>query len=178
MTPFLLRSSRMPKRRLSNTLGVTWRKVALSSGLILVVIQLLPLAGPDSPGRPLPPLDKRAAPLLRACRDCHSEQTRWPWYSHLAPVSWWLRWTVDRGRERLNWSAWSDYTKAERLHLRRLVVDMIEEQRMPPPFYRSWHDEAELTRSELEAIRAWATRPGGGRQSEPSFADPTPSLEG
>lgn len=58
----------------------------------------------------LPPLftSEPASVLVRACGNCHSNHTDWPWYSQVAPVSWWIAWHVRKGRERLDWSEWEN----------------------------------------------------------------------
>src|SRR5215831_2751013 len=52
--------------------------------------------------------------LKRACGDCHSNETNWPWYSHIAPVSWWIRSHVRQGQRELNFSEWQTYSAAQK----------------------------------------------------------------
>src|SRR5260370_21785207 len=70
--------------------------------------------------------DLRAPPdvkgiLRRACYDCHSNETRWPWYTHVAPVSWLMAYDVHEGRHRLNYSNWGKLDEGVRTRLLRLT---------------------------------------------------------
>lgn len=83
----------------------------------------------------------------RACFDCHSNETQWPWYSNIAPMSWLVQRDVDEGRDELNWSEWE---KGE-----EDGEDMIEtvlEGEMPPGRYELAHPEARLTDGEMEEL--------------------------
>lgn len=84
---------------------------------------------------------------VRACFDCHSNQTTWPWYSNIAPVSWLVQRDVDEGRSNLNFSQWSA--------LRRGAGDASEQiQRgsMPPWFYVMLHPSAGLSDADRQAL--------------------------
>ena len=63
---------------------------------------------------------RTAAVLERACRDCHSNDTRWPWYSHVAPVSWFVIDHVNHGRSHFNYSDWAQYKSAD---AKKLIED-------------------------------------------------------
>jgi cbb3-type cytochrome oxidase cytochrome c subunit len=80
----------------------------------------------------------------RACFDCHSNETTWPWYSNIAPVSWLVYRDVVQGRERLNFSDWQN------LHLREPgeITSIISEGEMPPYFYLPLHPTASLSSTE------------------------------
>ncbi|MCX7782465.1 MAG: heme-binding domain-containing protein, partial [Meiothermus sp.] len=87
---------------------ILWSIGALA--LVLLAIQLVPY-GRDHQNPPVvaePPWDspQTRALFVRACADCHSNQTRWPWYSHIAPVSWLVQRDVEEGRSKLNLSLW------------------------------------------------------------------------
>ena len=92
----------------------------------------------------------------RACYDCHSNTTVWPWYSNIAPVSWLVQRDVDEGREHLNFSDWNQ-SHAEHGHEEGEVEELGEvvlEGEMPPPNYLLTHPEARLTQAELAALAA------------------------
>ena len=99
--------------------------------------------------------------LRRACYDCHSNETVWPWYSHVAPVSWLLSHDVREGREKVNFSTWTRYNPARRAKILRKTGQEVGEGEMPPWYYRLMHTEARLAAAEIDAIRAWAAAPGG-----------------
>jgi len=93
--------------------------------------------------------------LRRACYDCHSRETAWPWYSRVAPVSWLVVHDVEEGRRELDFSAWDAYDAAQRAKKLRESADEIAEGEMPPWYYRLVHADARLTAAEREALRAW-----------------------
>jgi hypothetical protein len=83
----------------------------------------------------------------RACFDCHSNQTRWPWYSHVAPTSWLMQNHVDEGRRVLNFSEWNrGYPEAGE------SAETVREREMPPRSYLLLHSEARLTDAEREQL--------------------------
>lgn len=86
----------------------------------------------------------------RACFDCHSNETIWPWYSHIAPASWLVRHDVDEGRSKLNFSDWQfGARKAENLDK---IGSEITEGEMPPIQFRLAHPEARLTDAEKRQL--------------------------
>ena len=88
----------------------------------------------------------------RACYDCHSNETEWPWYSNVAPVSWLLQRDVEEGREHLNFSDWDSGHHREEDHDVDEMVKTILEGEMPPPSYLPLHPEARLTAAEKERL--------------------------
>jgi hypothetical protein len=94
--------------------------------------------------------------LRRACYDCHSHETDWPWYSRIAPVSWWLEEHVRRGRADLNFSQWPLFDQqAQELFLRD-IVKQIEDGTMPPASYELGHPEARLSAAARATLVEWA----------------------
>jgi hypothetical protein len=89
----------------------------------------------------------------RACFDCHSNQTRWPWYTHIAPFSWLAQSDVDRGRQALNFSEWGQQlagSRREREADPNHIARSIQEGEMPPLVYLPIHPEANLTQAEKD----------------------------
>jgi hypothetical protein len=97
--------------------------------------------------------------LERACQDCHSENTVWPWYSHIAPIAWQIRTDVERGRAFMDLSKWNDFTESERRGFTGAINAAVQNHLMPPPKYVWMHPEAQLSSDELELVRAWARSP-------------------
>ncbi len=96
-----------------------------------------------------------AALLRAACYDCHSDETRWPWYSHVAPVSWLIASDVERGRGHLNLSAWPVDNP---LRAARKLEDMSDEigyDEMPLKKYTLIHADARLTDSQRQELEDW-----------------------
>jgi heme-binding protein len=96
--------------------------------------------------------------LREACYDCHSNQTRWPWYSALAPMSWLIQHDVMAGRRRLNFSDWTDYasdpeTAAQKL---RRVAKAVTDGNMAPRYYQVLHPRARVASEERALVTRWA----------------------
>lgn len=129
---------------------------ALAAALV-VGIQFVPVDRTNP--EPVSPVTAPAEVLEildRACFDCHSHRTRWPWYSRLAPVSWWLAHHVDEGRGDLNFDVWPVFDPDEReLYLRDIEQQLVKGE-MPPGYYKIAHPEARLTASEVDVLLAWS----------------------
>ncbi|MGV2480164.1 UNVERIFIED_CONTAM: heme-binding domain-containing protein, partial [Salmonella enterica subsp. enterica serovar Weltevreden] len=86
------------------------------------------------------------AGLLRtACYDCHSAQPAFPWYTNIAPVSWWIRHHIDEGQHELNFSDWGSYSEKRKNHKLEECIELVEEGEMPMASYTWMHKEAKLT---------------------------------
>jgi hypothetical protein len=96
--------------------------------------------------------------LVRACSDCHSNRTMWPWYSHVPPVSWWISGHVREGREHLNFSEWASYSKQRQHDALESICGVISMSRMPPASYLFMHREARLTEQDKMDLCVWAAR--------------------
>ncbi len=96
------------------------------------------------------------AVLRRACMDCHSEQTRVPWYGRVAPVSWMLARDVGKGREAMNLSRWLQERPSMRMALAAIACEDVRSGRMPPPAYSMMHPEARLSPRDIEALCKWS----------------------
>lgn len=107
------------------------------------------LAGADAPDAVLHVLD-------RSCRDCHSSNTKWPWYSRISPFSWMIADDVERGRQFLNFSNWSSYSRARKLAFVAAMASTANEQRMPPPSYLTLHPEARLSDLDRQVVKSWS----------------------
>jgi len=94
--------------------------------------------------------------LGRSCVNCHSDQTTWPWYSYVAPVSWFVERDVRRGRDRLNLSQWPEYSLKRQERLLADIASVVKNREMPLPQYVLLHREAKLSDSELETVYRWA----------------------
>ena len=87
---------------------------------------------------------------VRACFDCHSNETVWPWYSNVAPVSWLVQRDTDEGRSRLNFSDWQNVRNLSRVS--REIGEVIQEGEMPPAIYLSMHPNARLSAAETQQL--------------------------
>jgi hypothetical protein len=93
--------------------------------------------------------------LQRACQNCHSQNTEWPWYSHVAPVSWLLAHDVQQARSHMNLSNWQDYSTDDRLRLLSAIGSVLRNRAMPPQRYLLLHAEARLGDEERQQIYRW-----------------------
>jgi hypothetical protein len=125
---------------------------------VLVAIQLVPVTRDNGPGTvdavDAPPAVK--ALLRRACRNCHSGATEWPWYSRVAPVSWLVAHDVHEGREHLDLATLPAATPKRKAKLFGEIAEEVGEGDMPLRSYRWLHPEARLTEDERKAIVDWA----------------------
>ena len=96
--------------------------------------------------------------LVKACYDCHSDNTVYPWYNNIAPVSYWLADHVKHGKGHLNFSAWEEYDTKKKDHKLDEVIEMVEAGEMPLKEYTWTHEEARLTAVQRQAIIEWAKR--------------------
>lgn len=139
--------------------------VVVLLAFLLLAIQLVPYGrAHDNPAVVQEPAwdSPRTRELaVRACFDCHSNETVWPWYSNVAPVSWFVQDHTDEGRSKLNFSRW-DLPQREA----REAAKQVQEGEMPPLYYTPLHGTARLTDAErAELIKGLqATLGSGGRR--------------
>lgn len=115
--------------------------------VVIIGIQLLPAGvSHDNPSvieEPQWDSDRTKALAVRACYDCHSNQTIWPWYSYVAPMSWLILQDVHEGRQVLNFSEWTA-EQIERVEPEE-AVELVSKGLMPLPYYEILHPEADLS---------------------------------
>ncbi len=125
---------------------------------VFIAIQLLPvwLLQNNPPVQSEPPWDSPQTRALaqRACFDCHSNQTNWPWYSRIAPFSWYVTYDVLRGRSHLNFSEWNAVSGRGEGGERggRGVARTILDGSMPPPAYLLTHPQGALSDAEKQQL--------------------------
>ena len=95
------------------------------------------------------------AVLQRACQDCHSANTVWPWYSHIPPLSSQIHEDVAKGRAFLDFSKWNDYSDGERHGFTIAIGAAVGSSLMPPPKYLWIHRDARLSSADLGLVQAW-----------------------
>lgn len=148
-------SGTMPGRK-----GVPWRRVVMALVAVVVLIQFVPYgrdhANPPAGGEPAWDSPETRARFIEACADCHSHLTRWPWYSHVAPISWLVRHDVDEGRGRFNIS------EPGRRDKRHDAAEEVREGGMPILPYRLMHAPARLDAGQRAAFAAGLAATFGG----------------
>ena len=127
-------------------------KAKIGGGLLLVLLllQVIPVGSRENPPvikEPAWDSPKTRELAVKACFDCHSNETVWPWYSYVAPISWLVIHDVDEGREHLNLSEFD----RPQTHAHE-AAEQVEEGEMPLPIYRPLHPEASLTPEETKLL--------------------------
>ena len=94
--------------------------------------------------------------LVKACNDCHSNNTRYPWYNNIQPVAWWLNHHVDEGKEELNFDEFATYAAARKYDKIKETKKEVDEGETPIYSYTLVHAEARLTDAEKQALTSWS----------------------
>ncbi len=139
-------------------------KWMVRSGVVLsvalVAIQFFPVSRTNPPAES----DVSISPELkvafkRACYDCHSNETVWPWYSRIAPTAFLIANDVKQGRRELNFSLWDQYNEKRKARKLKEIVKQVETGKMPQWYYVLMHPDAKLSASDRELILKWAKQP-------------------
>ena len=133
------------------------RRFILFSIALVVLIQLVPVSRDNPPAtRSVTAPPEVMSVLRRSCYDCHSNETIWPWYSRVAPVSWLVAHDVHGGRSHLNFSEWkASPDEHQREHLRELPKQ-VKGGDMPLWYYLPLHSSARLSQDDVTRLSTWA----------------------
>jgi Haem-binding domain len=132
------------------------RRIVVAAGILLLAMQAFPIARTNPPvGTEITAPDDVRLLLRRACYDCHSHETVWPWYSRVAPVSWLIAHDVGEGRRELDFSTWDAYDPVKRRKKLRESAEEVAERAMPPWYYAIVHPAARLTADERARLEDW-----------------------
>ena len=139
------------------------KKVIFALAVFLIAIQF---AQPKRTNPPIIPSKALAAHvqvpeevqsiLMRACGNCHSNQTVWPWYSQIAPLSWVITDDVNQGRRHMNFQDWRARIRKQASDPPLDICKEAREKGMPPFTYRMVHKDARLTPQEIDALCSWS----------------------
>jgi cbb3-type cytochrome oxidase cytochrome c subunit len=134
--------------------------------VLVVAIQFIPVETANPPVESDIPTSPAVKAILRsACYDCHSHETVWPWYSHIAPISWLLARDVREGRAELNFSTWNRYSTQQHVKKLKESWEEVREGEMPPWYYLPVHREAQLSAADRTLLEQWARTSTEGSQS-------------
>jgi len=141
-------------------------RLALIASIVVAILQFVPI------DRRSPPITSAAtlnateavpaqvqAVLVRSCRDCHSDETHWPWYSYVAPASWYISHDVHEARSKMNFSRWGTYSRSKRAHELEEICNQLMDEKMPLPAYALLHPIARLTQEDRAAVCEWTSSP-------------------
>jgi hypothetical protein len=101
--------------------------------------------------------------LVKKCYDCHSNNTRYPWYFNIQPIGWWLAAHVHDGKEHLNFSEFRNYTPERASHKLEELMEVVEDRSMPLQAYTVFHEDTGLTPQDEAAVKAWLASLGSPR---------------
>jgi len=101
------------------------------------------------------PSTEVAADIKSACYDCHSNETVYPWYTNIAPVSWWIKDHINEGRDELNFSEWGNFTFKRKNHKLKKIVEEVNDGDMPLETYTWIHSKSRLSKEQRQNLVDW-----------------------
>ena len=134
--------------KITKPLPVILSLVILAGLIVFGLVQLVPYGRNHSnpPVTKEPSWDAQTRAIAqKACFDCHSNETVWPWYSNIAPFSWLIQYDVEKGRDNLNFSEWGRWETDE-------IGEVVAEGEMPPTQYILMHPEARLDDAQRQSL--------------------------
>lgn len=141
-----------------------FQRALIVLGILFVAIQVVRPAKTNPPVDPAKTLraTSHASPeviavLDRACADCHSSESRWPWFSNIAPASWFIIRHVNEGRGELSMSLWGDYNVRRKARKLKEVCEQVEQHKMPMSSYLLLHGDAALSDADRRLICDWTS---------------------
>ncbi|MFN4284901.1 MAG: heme-binding domain-containing protein [Lacibacter sp.] len=138
------------------------KKVLYGLAAVLVIIQFI-RPKPNKAEGPQPNNIETVVALndevkgifAKACYDCHTNNTKYPWYSMIQPVGWWLQNHVNEGKQHFNFDEFATYTPKKQKHKLEEIIETITKGEMPLESYTFIHRDAKLTPSEINAVKQW-----------------------
>lgn len=94
--------------------------------------------------------------LAKACNDCHSNNTRYPWYAKIQPVHWWLDKHVKNGKKEINYDEYTNKSLRYQFHKMEETIEMVKDGKMPLNSYTWTHKDARISEEEKSKIIGWA----------------------
>lgn len=139
------------------------KRLLVIIAVVLVIIQFVPVTLPTNNSDlksdlvSTQKLSSEVVSILKStCYDCHSSQTKYPWYSHVAPVSWLVARDVKEGREKLNFSDWDKNNKRHKIRQLENIKEEVQQGEMPMAIYTFIHRDAKLTEAQKKLLMDWA----------------------
>lgn len=131
---------------------LTFKKISLFLLFVFILIQFIRIDKTNAAVNPqddfltISSANSEVSKVIKSsCYDCHSNESTYPWYTNIAPVSWWVKNHINEGRDELNFSIWASYSEKRKNHKLEECIEMIEEGEMPMSSYTIMHGEAKLT---------------------------------
>jgi len=155
------------------------KKIALIAIVLIVLIQFFkPEKNISASPQPMAIGTQYAVPpevgsvLKTACNDCHSNNTRYPWYSNIQPFAWFLSDHVKDGKKELNFDEFNSYSFKKQDHKLKEVVEVIQEGEMPLTSYTLVHTDAKLNKEQQQQLIDWANAIRGELKSKLTVSNP------
>lgn len=138
------------------------KRIAVGLLIILIGLQFISIDKTNPPINEeqdmisiLNPPVELATTIRKSCYDCHSHHTTYPWYTNIAPFSFWIKDHIEHGRRHLNFSIWGTYDQERAHHKLEECFEEVQEGHMPLPSYLWIHDEAKLSPEIQETLATW-----------------------
>jgi hypothetical protein len=142
------------------------KKILIALVVIFIGIQFIPVDRTNPPVKEEINAPANVLNILRtSCYDCHSNKTEWPWYSYVAPVSFFVTSDVSEGRKHLNFTEWDRYDNKRREKKLENVVEMIDEGEMPLASYTLMHPASKMDVEKVKVIKDWVKSNGSKNDS-------------
>lgn len=140
-----------------------YRKIGILMLILLVVMQFIQPKknitdnglGENDISKAMVISDDLHRTFVNKCYDCHSNNTRYPWYFSIQPVGWWLAAHVHDGKEHLNFSEFRNYPPEKAEHKLEELAEVVEDRSMPLKAYTMFHEQSEITDEDARAINEW-----------------------
>jgi len=149
------------------------KKIVIGLVVVIVIIQFFRIDKSSPVSNPKDDLfvveqvpDDVQTILKTSCFDCHSNTATYPWYSNVAPVSWWVKQHINEGRDELNFNEWGSYSEKRKLHKLEEIEETVEEHEMPLKSYLWVHSEAKLSEQQQKKLIIWSKRLRTGEHIE------------
>jgi hypothetical protein len=138
------------------------KKILIALAIVLMIIQFVridktnPVALLENDFIEIVKPNAEIASMIKSsCYDCHSSQSKYPWYSNIAPVFWLVKSHINEGREHFNFSAWDMYSTQDRKEILHECAEEVEEKVMPMKPYLLMHGEAKLSDKQRATLVAF-----------------------
>jgi len=137
------------------------KKVVVGILVVIILIQFIRFEKNDSNSEinaitTVMQVPKEVQKIIKtSCADCHSNYTKYPWYSDIAPISWFLTSHVNEGKEHLNFSEWTTYNNNQKKHILKNLKEELKEKGMPLESYLWIHKDAKMTVAQYETMLNW-----------------------
>ena len=142
------------------------KKIIYTICILFVLLQFIPINRKNPPVEAEIIAPERVKSILkRSCYDCHSNETKYPAYSYIFPVSIFLAHHVEEGREELNFSSWESLTSSKKAKKATEIVEEVEKKEMPLFSYTLLHGSAFLSEEDIGIIKSWAQTIEKGNES-------------